>query len=66
MTLLTPLLAAYTCTTCQVTGRVLKNDAGQALCWYCGQPAVITAIVAGVKDFSLLRAAWTRHNLNPG
>jgi len=41
------ILAAYTCSTCDIEGRDAEVSPGQVLCWNCGEPGLITARVAG-------------------
>jgi hypothetical protein len=41
------ILAAYVCGACEIQGRDLEVSPGVVLCWNCGDPAVITARVAG-------------------
>lgn len=39
------LLAAYTCSACQVAGREPEESPGVARCWNCGETATVTARV---------------------
>jgi hypothetical protein len=41
------ILAAYVCGACEIQGRDFEVSPGVVLCWNCGDPAVITARVAG-------------------
>jgi hypothetical protein len=41
------ILAAYTCGACDIQGTDLEVSPGLVLCWNCGDPAVVTARVAG-------------------
>lgn len=42
------MLAAYVCLKCDVRGRVDAPPGGEAPCWNCGEPAVITARVTPI------------------
>jgi hypothetical protein len=56
------LLAAYSCAGCEVSGRVAEDTPGEALCWCCGRPAVITAHVSPVPlKFGAALAAARNH-----
>jgi len=60
------LLAAYTCTGCEVAGRADRDTYGRALCWCCGQAAVITALVSPIPvNFGAALAAALASRSHP-